>query len=95
MTGKVLGIGGFGITYLGYDLTLDIRVAIKEYMPSAMATRHADRYQVTLTGKSDADYRYGMQRFSGRGQDSGKAPEYAELLSTCRIISKRTIRPIL
>ena len=63
MTGKVLGIGGFGITYLGYDLTLDIRVAIKEYMPSAMATRHADRYQVTLTGKSDADYRYGMQRF--------------------------------
>ena len=63
VTGKVLGIGGFGITYLGYDLTLDIRVAVKEYMPSALATRNADRYQVTLTGKSDADYRYGMKRF--------------------------------
>ena len=63
MTGKVLGIGGFGITYLGYDLTLDIRVAIKEYMPSAFATRHSDRYQVTLTGKTDADYQNGMKRF--------------------------------
>ena len=39
MTGKVLGVGGFGITYLGYDLSLEIKVAIKEYMPSGMATR--------------------------------------------------------
>ena len=30
MTGKVLGVGGFGITYLGYDLTLEIKVAIKD-----------------------------------------------------------------
>ena len=63
MTGKVLGMGGFGITYLGYDLTLQIRVAIKEYMPSSIATRHADRYGVTLSGLSEQDYRYGMERF--------------------------------
>lgn len=63
LTGKVLGIGGFGITYLGYDLTLEIKVAIKEYMPSAMATRHADQYSVVLTGRVETDYRYGMERF--------------------------------
>ena len=43
MTGKVLGVGGFGITYLGYDLTLEIKVAVKEYMPSGLATRHSDK----------------------------------------------------
>lgn len=63
MVGKVLGIGGFGITYLGYDLTLEIRVAIKEYMPSALATRYTDQYSVVLTGHVEADYKYGMERF--------------------------------
>ena len=63
MTGKVLGMGGFGITYLGFDLTLQIQVAIKEYMPASIATRHADRYGVTLSGLSEQDYRYGMERF--------------------------------
>lgn len=63
MLGKVLGVGGFGITYLGYDLTLEIKVAIKEYMPSSIATRNADRYNVTRTGRVEEDYQYGMDRF--------------------------------
>ena len=63
MVGKVLGIGGFGITYLGYDMTLEIEVAIKEYMPSGLVTRHADRYNVTLTTKETDQYTSGMERF--------------------------------
>ena len=39
LVGKVLGQGGFGITYIGMDLQLQRRVAIKEYYPSGCASR--------------------------------------------------------
>lgn len=39
--GKVLGKGGFGITYIGFDMTLDIRVAVKEYYPEGFVGRDA------------------------------------------------------
>ena len=39
---RVLGFGGFGMTYLGFDHNLDKAVAIKEYLPFDIATRTAD-----------------------------------------------------
>lgn len=39
LVGKVIGEGGFGITYIGYDLDLEIRVAIKEFCPRDFAAR--------------------------------------------------------
>ena len=40
--GKMLGQGGFGITYLGYDFTLDTTVCIKEFFPAGGAMRGND-----------------------------------------------------
>lgn len=59
----VLGVGGFGITYLGHDTLLHRPVAIKEYLPNALAVRATD---ATVHPKSEADqeqYRWGLDRF--------------------------------
>ncbi len=57
LVGKVLGQGGFGITYLGKDTTLDRLVAIKEYFPMGFVNRHhtiTDNVSVTM--KESADF---------------------------------------
>lgn len=46
LVGDVLGEGGFGITYIGYDLNLEIRVAIKEFYPNGYATRESKNTSV-------------------------------------------------
>jgi len=38
-TGRVLGQGGFGATYLGWDDRLHVKVAIKEFYPSNLISR--------------------------------------------------------
>ena len=41
IVGSSIGEGGFGITYIGVDKTLDLRIAIKEYFPSGYANRNS------------------------------------------------------
>lgn len=42
LVGKVLGEGGFGITYIGYDINLEMPVAIKEFYPNGFVMRESD-----------------------------------------------------
>jgi len=62
--GRVLGQGGFGVTYFAWDLTLDRAVAIKEYLPGGQCTRLTDRTTVQpYDGDRREMYAYGLQRF--------------------------------
>ena len=71
LVGRVLGEGGFGITYIGFNLNLELRVAIKEYFPSGMVTRQAsgDTRSVTpFTGEAGEQYQKGLERFVGEAK---------------------------
>ena len=58
----VLGVGGFGVTYLGEHSTLGHRVAIKEYLPNEFAIR--DGATVHPKSQSDReDFEWGLTRF--------------------------------
>ncbi|WP_020507266.1 DUF6384 family protein [Lamprocystis purpurea] len=70
LVGRVLGKpGGFGITYLGWDLGLHRRVAIKEYFPRDIAGRDGDRTTVTPDSTDDAEgFRYGLEQFQAEAR---------------------------
>ena len=60
---RVLGFGGFGMTYLGFDHNLDKAVAIKEYLPSDIAIRTADRSVAPQASNFRGDFQWGLERF--------------------------------
>ena len=64
IVGRVLGQGGFGITYLALDHQLNIKVAIKEYLPDGMATRFPGTTHVSVyVGEKLDNFNYGAERF--------------------------------
>ena len=60
---SVLGVGGFGMTYLAWDTHLEKHVAIKEYLPSDLAVRALDGSIVPVNTDSEFDYQWGLDRF--------------------------------
>ena len=76
LIGKVIGDGGFGITYVAYDTVLEARVAIKEYFPTELVSRSTSTGIQTsvsvLTGSAEDQYKKGMSRFIQEAENLAK-----------------------
>ena len=70
---SVIGQGGFGITYDGTDLKLDMHVAIKEYFPNPMATRQSTiSNEVTCGANTAGLYEQGLKNFLKEARNMAK-----------------------
>ncbi|MFO0988661.1 MAG: serine/threonine-protein kinase [Alphaproteobacteria bacterium] len=66
---KVLGAGGFGVTYLAHEIAINRRVAIKEYLPSGVAARGRDDVSVHPISAADREnFQWGLDRFRKEAQ---------------------------
>lgn len=73
LIGKALGEGGFGITYLAWDLTCGIKVAIKEYFPSGYVSRVPKSNNVIINSKQNqAASNRGLKRFIEEARNLAK-----------------------
>lgn len=82
LVGRVLGEGGFGITYIGCDLRLEMKVAIKEYFPVDRVSRYAgcSLSVVSRVGTTARDYDQGLKRFLQEARTMARMEKQPEIV---------------
>lgn len=82
LVGKVLGQGGFGITYIALDLNLETKVAIKEYMPDGLVTRTQGENTIAAYSSSKLEhFEYGMGKFLDEAKMMAKFNDVKSIVS--------------
>lgn len=82
LLGAAIGEGGFGVTYIGRDLVLNMRVAVKEYFPFGAANRSCkDSYDIYPPIGGYMSYETGKKRFISEAKILAKFSEEPGIVS--------------
>lgn len=88
IVGRVIGYGGFGVTYIGYDGLLEKKIAIKEYLPSEFATRMPGQTEVTVySGERQEQFYSGIDKFV---DEAKRLAQFKEVPGVVRIFDSFT-----
>ncbi len=70
VVGRVIGHGGFGITYLGWHNVLKCKIAIKEFYPQDIPVRNEDGVSISIPSMDKkGKFESGLDRFIKEAQD--------------------------
>lgn len=79
LLGRVLGVGGFGITYLALDIEQNLKFAVKEYFPNEIALR--DGSSVVPSGnKIKHVFEHGLSVFFDEAQILRQFADYPNIV---------------
>ena len=68
---RVLGVGGFGVTYLCEHAGLGVQVAVKEYLPNEIAVRYGTEVHPKSAGDREG-FEWGLSRFLDEARTLGR-----------------------
>lgn len=83
IVGTVIGEGGFGITYVGYDKLFNRKVAIKEFYMTGYVSR-TNTYSmqlVTTSGDKEEIFKSNLEKFLKEGQILAKYNDISSIVS--------------
>ncbi|MCL2847508.1 MAG: serine/threonine protein kinase [Firmicutes bacterium] len=79
---NTLGEGGFGITYLVWDLTTNTKIAIKEYYPNGYVNRVPKSYHIVINSKKNQEAsNRGLKRFIDEAKALAKVKNLSGIVS--------------